>query len=279
LRIKIPLHVSGIWIPFRANSYLETGSYGAGLNLDLYLEAEALNGPCQIYVGDTSVLRDQALEICSSTGSNITLRASSPFMLGSGFGISAGLLIAHALATYSSRRLPSLKALQAAHVAEVKYSTGLGDVLSEYTGGFAIRLKPGAPGVGIAHRVIVSDNPILVVGELSYREPTSVMLSRITNELYEEAFSYYRRIVESEDLQEFFKYSQAFTRRIFDYRMVDRLLTSHKGVVAYYLKKAALVVWVEKEYSSEVVELLGRHGIRALETRISSGGITIVHTT
>jgi len=279
LRIKIPLHVSGIWIPFRADSYLETGSYGAGLNLDLYLEAEALNGPCQIYMGDTSVLRDQALEICSSTGSNITLHASSPFMLGSGFGISAGLLIAHALAAYSSRRLPSLKALQAAHAAEVKYSTGLGDVLSEYTGGFAIRLKPGAPGVGIAHRAIVSDNPVLVVGELPYREPTSIMLSRITNELYEEAFSYYRRIVESEDLQEFFKYSQAFTRRIFDYRMVDHLLASHKGVVAYYLKKAALVVWVEKEYSSEVVELLGRHGIRALETRISSGGITIVHPT
>ncbi|ADV65049.1 pantoate kinase [Desulfurococcus mucosus] len=278
MRVKVPLHVSGLWIPFKSENPLETGSYGAGLNLDLYMEAEATAGDCGIRVNNETVLRDQSLEICSG-GPGVSVGAYSPVSLGSGFGLSAGLLIAHALAAYRAKGLPSLRAFQVAHVLEVKYSTGLGDVLSEYTGGFAIRLKPGAPGVGVAHRVMLPENPVLVVGELPYREPTHMMLSRISSSLYSEAFSYYRRIVETEDLHEFFTYSQAFTRRIFDYSTVDKVLQGVKGVVSFYLKKAALVIWVEDEYALEVSELLGSKGVKVFTTRVSSRGVTVEYST
>ncbi|WP_233418050.1 pantoate kinase [Desulfurococcus amylolyticus] len=278
LKIKIPLHVSGLWIPSISSSYLETGSYGAGLNLAMYIEAGIVDdGGCGIYINNARVLREQSMEICNNTGTSISVNAYSPVSLGRGFGISAGLLIAHALASYHALKYSSMKALQLAHVLEVKYLTGLGDVLSEYTGGFAIRLKPGAPGVGIAHRVVVFEKPVLIVGELSSGESTQVMLSRITSELYEVAFSYYKKLVESEDLLDFFNYSQLFTRKVFDYSVVDKILSDRKGIISYYLKKSALIIWVEKEYASEIHELLNSNGIKAFETTISDGGVMIEH--
>ncbi|MCY0868664.1 MAG: kinase [Desulfurococcus sp.] len=277
-KILVPLHVSGLWIPFKSRDLVETGSYGAGLNLDLYVEAYAEIGECGIYLNNMRVLEEQSGRICRDSGLSILVRAQSPVGLGKGFGVSASLLIAHALAAFHARRLPSLKALQEAHVVEVEYSTGLGDVLSEYTGGFALRLKPGAPGIGLAHRVLLHEKPLLVVAELPWSEPTGRMLSRISSGLYEEAYTFFRRVVETEDLADFFHYSQVFTRRIFDYKPVDDLLKKARGVISYYLKKAALIVWVERESASNVVELLEERGLKVFKSTISDRGVTVDNT-
>jgi len=79
-----------------------------------------------------------------------------------------------------------LRALQRAHILEVKYKTGLGDVIAEYTGGFVIRVKPGAPGVGVAYRVPVKERVNLVLVEVGKGESTSTMLSRMSGEVISE---------------------------------------------------------------------------------------------
>lgn len=49
-----------------------------------------------------------------------------------------------------------------AHNAEVNCKTGLGDVLASYYGGFEIRTKPGAPGIGIIEKIDVDVEVIMI---------------------------------------------------------------------------------------------------------------------
>ena len=70
--------------------------------------------------------------------------------IGSGFGSSgaAALSLALALNRALGVNLPTLRAAQLAHLAEIECQTGLGTVAAETQGGFEIRFEPGAPGVG-----------------------------------------------------------------------------------------------------------------------------------
>lgn len=49
-----------------------------------------------------------------------------------------------------------------AHTAEVSCKTGLGDVIGSFYGGFEIRTKAGAPGIGRLHK-INSDSKVIIV--------------------------------------------------------------------------------------------------------------------
>lgn len=70
--------------------------------------------------------------------------------IGRGFGTSgAGALsLALALNEVFNLNLSRLETAQMAHTAEIECKTGLGTVIAETFGGFEIRVKAGAPGVG-----------------------------------------------------------------------------------------------------------------------------------
>ena len=50
-----------------------------------------------------------------------------------------------------------------AHNAEVNCKTGLGDVLASYHGGFEIRVKPGAPGIGNVEKISTEKISIIMI--------------------------------------------------------------------------------------------------------------------
>jgi pantoate kinase len=52
--------------------------------------------------------------------------------------------------------------VEAAHVGEVRASSGLGDVVAQATGGFEVRLEPGAPPHGRLRALGAPDDPILL---------------------------------------------------------------------------------------------------------------------
>lgn len=70
--------------------------------------------------------------------------------VGYGLGCSAAvaLSLAYALNQAFSTGFSKEQLGQIAHKAEVMCQTGLGDVLASYHGGFEIRVKEGAPGIG-----------------------------------------------------------------------------------------------------------------------------------
>ena len=90
----------------------------------------------------------------------IKVNLTSPLPLGCGFGLSGAAALATAYALnellYLRRDTESLAMI--AHVAEVENRTGLGDVCSQYHGGFLVKLKEGAPLV--ADRLPIPEQPI-----------------------------------------------------------------------------------------------------------------------
>jgi len=91
--------------------------------------------------------------------------------VGYGFGCSAAvaLSLSFALNDALGSQLSKIQVAQIAHDVEIECKTGLGDVLASYHGGFEVRVKPGAPGIGEIKKinskekrdvVIICFNPI-----------------------------------------------------------------------------------------------------------------------
>jgi pantoate kinase len=90
----------------------------------------------------------------------LRIELSSPLPISSGFGLSGASALATALAINALLGLgrdPRQLAL-AAHVAEVRHLTGLGDVCAQFHGGCLIKLRPGDP-LG-AQPLDVAEQPI-----------------------------------------------------------------------------------------------------------------------
>ena len=90
----------------------------------------------------------------------IKVDITSPLPLGCGFGLSgaAALATAYALNELLTLHKDSEKLAMIAHVAEVENRTGLGDVCSQYHGGYLVKLKEGSPLT--ADRLPIAEQPI-----------------------------------------------------------------------------------------------------------------------
>lgn len=85
--------------------------------------------------------------------------------VGYGFGCSAAVALSLAFALNQAFSTEFSKEMlgQIAHKAEVSCQTGLGDVLASYHGGFEIRLKEGAPGIGNLKKIHVDNYSAIMI--------------------------------------------------------------------------------------------------------------------
>ncbi len=96
----------------------------------------------------------------------ITVNHQCRLPAGAGYGTSGASAASLSLALNGALgdRLSRTEALQIAHVADVKAKTGLGTVASVSVGGLAVRVEPGAPGVGKVRKLAASANLRVVSG-------------------------------------------------------------------------------------------------------------------
>ena len=85
--------------------------------------------------------------------------------VGYGFGCSAAVALSLSIALNDAleSRLSKIKVAQIAHDVEIECKTGLGDVLASYYGGFEIRDKPGAPGIGHVQKITLDKISIIMI--------------------------------------------------------------------------------------------------------------------
>jgi len=110
--------------------------------------------------GDTAVSREVAAEFERAVGAeggggggarlsaDIRHEIGVPVGYGLGCSSAAALSLALALNEALGCGMPAEQAGRIAHRAEIRCRTGLGDVLAAYHGGFEVRVRAGAPGVG-----------------------------------------------------------------------------------------------------------------------------------
>jgi pantoate kinase len=85
--------------------------------------------------------------------------------VGYGFGCSAAVALSLSIALNDALecKLSKIKVAQIAHDVEIECKTGLGDVLASYYGGFEIRDKPGAPGIGHVQKITLDKISIIMI--------------------------------------------------------------------------------------------------------------------
>ncbi|MBM3895311.1 MAG: GHMP kinase [Thaumarchaeota archaeon] len=85
--------------------------------------------------------------------------------VGYGLGCSAAVALSLSLALDQAlgTNLSRTEIGQIAHNAEISCNTGLGDVLAAFHGGFEIRTKSGAPGIGTVEKIDTEYNSVIMV--------------------------------------------------------------------------------------------------------------------
>ncbi|MEM2315113.1 MAG: pantoate kinase [Candidatus Nezhaarchaeales archaeon] len=153
--VWVPCHITCFFEIRRHESALETGSRGAGLNLDIGVETCIRISPSEeVGVnGGNEVSKDVAERVLKSLGVKARIEVShrSEVPMGAGYGVSGATALGSALALSIAlgNVMTVLQAGAIAHVVEVEHLTGLGDVIAQIHGGIEIRVKEGAPGIGV----------------------------------------------------------------------------------------------------------------------------------
>ena len=135
--------------------------------------------------------------------------------VGYGFGCSGAVALSLAIALNDALKYgyTKTKVAQIAHKAEIKCQTGLGDVLASYHGGFEIRTKSGAPGIGEVQRIIPKEKlevMIICFNPISTKKFLKEKISLI-NGL---GGKMVQKLVKSQDMDEFQDMSIKFAQYI-----------------------------------------------------------------
>ncbi|MCP8312001.1 MAG: pantoate kinase [Candidatus Methylarchaceae archaeon HK02M1] len=104
--------------------------------------------------------------------------------IGSGFGSSGACALSLSIAINEALGigLSKIEAARIAHIAEVECKTGLGTVIAETYGGFEVRIRAGAPGVGEIEQVPIGNDYSVVClnfGPISTKKVLNDVNSRI----------------------------------------------------------------------------------------------------
>ena len=207
---RAPLHLSIVWLPVRTRDPLTTGSLGAGL----ILEPPVVVKVCEGQGGVEGPLPPPARRCLKALGwSGERIEVHTPYPLGYGLGVSGSVALAACLAYAALRGLPSLRAADEAHVAEVLEATGLGDVTSVYTAwGLEVRVKPGAPGAGGAAEAYTM--PRLTLYAVPVAAGETLLEIRAAEELLGTARECYERVRRKPGIEALAEAAKRFTMRV-----------------------------------------------------------------
>jgi pantoate kinase len=173
-----PCHITGIFQIFdQSADILNAGSRGAGVSLKVGVKTtvKVEKGPrnrLKVNINHQTadcadltkhVVRAFLSRLSEASHFEIKVEHQVEAPIGAGFGtsgagaLSLGLALNEALGLGMSK----IQCAQIAHVAEIECKTGLGTVIAETFGGFEIRVKPGAPGIGEIKCLPIPENAVV----------------------------------------------------------------------------------------------------------------------
>ena len=192
---------------------------------------------------------------------NILHEITIPVGYGLGSSSAVALSLSYALDHVLKTKLDHTTIGQIAHNAEINCKTGLGDVLASYHGGFEIRVKPGAPGIGKVEKINAGDLSIIMIcfSPISTNKFIKERLSQI-NGLGGKMVN---RLLESKNYEhfqdmslEFAKYVQVMTLRM---EKLIQELSSNGIKCGIALFGETVFTMIPKEKEKQVLQILEKY--------------------
>ena len=285
--VKIPLHVSGFWVPIIKKDYILSGSLGAGITLCPCCVIREVNEKTN--TGSSVLARGANIvnAVANYLGlkPDISIELLTNVGLGEGFGLSAALALGYAIHLLKKKQgtLSLIEASKAAHFAEVFNMTGLGDVIAEVLGrGLTVRVRPGPPGIGEVDCVLINERVRVTTVYLGGKMFTPQMLRQYYSKIVEAGWAAYSEFLKDYNIYSFLSKAYEFSRAVgfldpkLDEELKSRLKNyiSSGSVLGYFVKKSLLVVVHSPSCSEELKSTLSDYGIvRVFEP--ASSGLTI----
>ena len=270
--------MTGFWVPFHLDDPLASGSLGAGLLLEPGVYARAVygaDGVTLVVSGepvDAGRVEPLSMVIGRLGVEGLGVLVEAPAPLAVGYGVSAAVTLAAALAVAAVRTQNLTWAARLAHAAEVVAGTGLGDVIAEFEGRMLeVRLVPGAPGIGRVESLPIPINTVVTV-ELG-RMHTREMHARHASAVAVEGLKALTRFLEEPRLESFLEAARDFSIRVgfappgLGMRL-DKLVARGHAIGWYVKKKLALIV-PEEDRLEDVVDELKGLGLRVRLHRVA----------
>ncbi|VVC05867.1 Pantoate kinase [uncultured archaeon] len=199
-----------------------------------------------------------------------------PVGYGLGSSGAVALSLAFALNKALGTNLSRTQVGQIAHNAEIHCKTGLGTVLSSYHGGFEIRTKHGAPGIGSLRKIYSEYLAIMICfSPISTKKFIGTELSKI-NGLGGKMVS---RLLKSRDQMEFLDMSLEFAKYVDvitpTMHQVINDLKDHGIKCGVAMFGETVFTLVPKSRKSDVLGILEKyHGI-IITTEIDKSGVRV----
>lgn len=213
-----PAHISGFFVIDIKKDALLSGSIGCGLCLNQ-------GAVTRVSAAEKNTIKiNGVISEAPTTLSAIKLLTSKPVLvetklnvpIGAGFGASGAGALSTALALNEalSLNLTLMELAGAAHIAEVRNRTGLGDVTGQTFGGMVIRKKAGAPFTGIVDKIPCGNTTIswLSFGEISTKSILSNELKKKT--INNAGRARLKELLKKPTLENFFLQSNRFAKEI-----------------------------------------------------------------
>ena len=173
-----PAHITGFFkAELNKEDSKELGSLGAGFSIQKGVKTtvtvrnktkhDISNFTIKVNGFESGDMRvsEVVLSKFSTKGKFVDIIHEIDVPVGYGFGCSAAVALSLSIALNDALecKLSKIKVAQIAHDVEIECKTGLGDVLASYHGGFEIRDKPGAPGIGHVQKITLNKISIIMI--------------------------------------------------------------------------------------------------------------------
>jgi pantoate kinase len=218
-KIFMPADISGIFeIHDEAPNPLFRGSRGAGLCISCGVAASAskMEGGSRAVINgkiSNSLITSSLLKKLGVDGVEVRYEHKLPLSCGFGLSGASALAGAKALSELFDLPLRMEEIGRIAHLVEIELGTGLGDVIGQLAGGFAIVESPGAPGIGRLKRIEERSDLEILVKVFGPIPTSSIIRSGLKERINEIAPPLIDDLIYDPTLDEFMRVSLDFTLR------------------------------------------------------------------
>jgi pantoate kinase len=220
-----PCHITGFYHRMMDySSDLKSGSIGAGVSL-----AEGVSTRVTVYeatpkntfdISINGAMTDDAIVSKKVIGDyvrlikrplHISVCHETRIPVGFGLGTSGAAALSLSISLNDALRtgLSVTECAQLAHCAELYCKTGLGTVISEFTGGLELRTLAGAPGIGRIEKIPLRGMSVVAIclSPIS----TSQSISRLEFRLTMKATNFLKQLMLSKSVNDFLRLSYEFS--------------------------------------------------------------------